>query len=84
MDSSRSSRLDYGFMVISNFMVLISLRPCSSCWTTTWFILILEVMLGLKSKQGDIMAAYVHADVEGGKNIYVEMSCGFRKQGYSS
>ena len=43
-------------------------------------MLILEVLLGLKSKQGDIIAAFVHADVEKGENIYVEMTCGFRKQ----
>ena len=44
-------------------------------------MLILEVLLGLKSKQGDITAAFVHADVEKYENIYVEMPCGFRKQG---
>ena len=43
-------------------------------------MLILEVFLGLKSKQGDIIAAFVHADVEEGKNIYVEIPGGFRKQ----
>jgi hypothetical protein len=36
-------------------------------------MLILEVLLGLKSKQGDITAAFVHADVEKGEDIYVEM-----------
>eukprot|EP00804_Cyclotella_cryptica_P007787 CCRYP_001378-RD/>CCRYP_001378-RD protein AED:0.47 eAED:0.48 QI:0/-1/0/1/-1/1/1/0/137 len=44
-------------------------------------MLILEVLLKLKSKQGDITASFVHADVEEGENIYVEMPCGFRKQG---
>ena len=39
------------------------------------------MLLGLKSKQGDITAAFVHADIEEGENIYVEMPHGFRKQG---
>ncbi|KAL3804514.1 hypothetical protein HJC23_002553 [Cyclotella cryptica] len=46
-------------------------------WTTIWLML----MLGLKSKQGDITAAFVHADVEKGENIYVEIPQGFKKQG---
>ena len=50
-------------------------------WTTIRLMLILEVLLGLKSKQGDITAAFVHADVEKGEDIYVEMPRGFRKQG---
>jgi hypothetical protein len=48
-------------------------------WTTIRLMLILEVLLGLKSKQGDITAAFVHADVEEGENIYVEMPRGFKK-----
>eukprot|EP00804_Cyclotella_cryptica_P015875 CCRYP_006378-RA/>CCRYP_006378-RA protein AED:0.13 eAED:-0.06 QI:0/-1/0/1/-1/0/1/0/145 len=50
-------------------------------WTMVRLMLILEVLLSLKSKQGDITAAFVHADVEEGENIYVEMPCGVRKQG---
>ena len=50
-------------------------------WTTNRLMLILEVLLGLKSKQGDITAAFVHADIEEGENIYVEMPHGFRNQG---
>ena len=42
-------------------------------------MLILEVLLGLKSKQGDITAAFVDAAVEEGENIYIEMPCGFKK-----
>eukprot|EP00804_Cyclotella_cryptica_P019245 CCRYP_006143-RA/>CCRYP_006143-RA protein AED:0.10 eAED:0.10 QI:0/-1/0/1/-1/0/1/0/179 len=49
-------------------------------WTTVQLMLILEVLLKLKSKQGDITAAFVHADAEEGENIYVEMPHGFRKQ----
>ncbi|KAL7484898.1 hypothetical protein ACHAW6_010517, partial [Cyclotella cf. meneghiniana] len=46
-----------------------------------WLILILEFILGLKSKQGDITAGLVHAEVEEGENIDVEMPHGFKKQG---
>eukprot|EP00804_Cyclotella_cryptica_P010681 CCRYP_005472-RA/>CCRYP_005472-RA protein AED:0.35 eAED:0.35 QI:0/0/0/1/0/0/2/0/122 len=41
-------------------------------WTTIRLMLILEVLLGLKSKQGNITAVFVDADVEKGKNIYTE------------
>ena len=50
-------------------------------WTTIQLMLIFKVILGLKSKQGDITAAFVHADLEEGENIYVELPRGFRKQG---
>ena len=50
-------------------------------WTTARLMVIFEVQLGLKSKQGDITAAFVHADLEEGENIYVELPRGFRKQG---
>ena len=43
-------------------------------------MLILKVILSLKVKKGDIMAAFGHADVEEGKNIYVEMPHGFKMQ----
>lgn len=50
-------------------------------WTTVRLMLILEVLLKLKSKQGDITAAFLHAEVPEGQNIYVEMPHGFRKKG---
>ena len=50
-------------------------------WTTIRLLLILEVLLNLKSKQGDITAAFVHADVEEGENIYVEMPHGLKQKG---
>jgi hypothetical protein len=50
-------------------------------WTTIRLMLILEFLLKLKSKQGDITAAFVHANVEEGENIYVEMPRGFKQKG---
>ena len=44
-------------------------------------MLILEVLLGLKSKQGHITAAFVHANVEEGESIYTEMPHGFKMEG---
>ena len=46
-------------------------------WTTVRLMLILEVLLGLKSKQGDVTAAFLHADIGEDKNVFVEMPAGF-------
>ena len=34
---------------------------------------ILEVLLGLKSKQGDVLAAFSHSDLAPGETVYVEI-----------
>ena len=47
-------------------------------WTTIWLMFILEVLLGLKSKQGDVTCAFPHADVEPGELIYDDMPLGFK------
>ena len=44
-------------------------------------MLILEVLLGLKSEQGDVTAAFLHADFEEGEEVFVEMPRGFRQDG---
>ena len=38
---------------------------------------ILEVLLELKSKQGHINGAFLHANLEKGEDVYVEMPLGF-------
>ena len=48
-------------------------------WTTARLMLILEVLLGLKSKQGDVTAAFLHADLEEGENVFVDMPKGFEQ-----
>ncbi len=50
-------------------------------WTTVRLMLILEVLLDLKSKQGDVTAAFLHADLGKEEKVYVRMPMGFRKQG---
>ena len=35
----------------------------------------------LKSKQGDVTAAFLHADLNEDEKVYVEMPLGFRKKG---
>ncbi len=50
-------------------------------WTTIRLLLILEVLLGLKSKQGDVTAAFLHALLGPNDRIYCEMPLGFRIPG---
>ena len=50
-------------------------------WTTVRMMLILEILLKLKSKQGDVTAAFLHADLGEDEKVYVEMPLGFRKKG---
>ncbi len=46
-------------------------------------MLVLEVLLDLKSKQRDVTAAFLHAEMkEGNTPVYVEMPQGFRKDGH--
>ncbi len=46
-------------------------------WTTIRLMFILEVLLGLKSKQGDVTCAFLHADLEPDAMVYVAMPLGF-------
>ena len=46
-------------------------------WSTIRLMMILSAKLGLKSAQADITAAFVHATVEKGENIYVRQPRGF-------
>ena len=50
-------------------------------WDTFRLMLVLEVILDLKSKQGGITAAFMHAKVPKGINIYVAMPRGFTCKG---
>ena len=46
-------------------------------WTTIRLMFVLEVLLGLKSLQGNITCAFLHADLEENKKVYVDMPLGF-------
>ncbi len=46
-------------------------------WTTNRLMFILEVLLGLKSKQEDVTCAFLHADLELDETVYVAMPLGF-------
>ncbi len=37
---------------------------------------ILEILLGLKSEQGNVLYAFLHGELEPGENVYVEMLLG--------
>ena len=54
--------------------------PLVQC-TNMRMMLILGILLKLKSKQGTITAAFLHADLNKNIKIYGEMSLGFRKKG---
>ena len=48
--------------------------------TTICSMLILKVLLELKSIQGDITVAFLHANLEEGEDVFMEMPLGFRKK----
>lgn len=50
-------------------------------WTTVRLMLILEILLQLKSKQGDVTAAFVHGKLEDHEKVHIEMPLGFRQKG---
>ena len=50
-------------------------------WTTIWLMFILEILLGLKSMQGDVTCAFLHADLEENETVYVDMPMGFAQYG---
>jgi len=41
-------------------------------WTTVRLMLILDVLLNLKSKQGDVTAAFLQAEIPDGEHVYVQ------------
>ena len=49
-------------------------------WTTIRLMFILEVLLGLKSKQGDVTCAFLHSDLGPGETVYVNMPLGFNSK----
>jgi hypothetical protein len=42
-----------------------------------WLMFVLGVLLGLKSKQGDVTCAFLHADLAPDEPVYVDMPLGF-------
>ena len=50
-------------------------------WTTVRLILILEVLLGLKSKQGNVTADFLLADSGEDEKVFVDMPRGFEVKG---
>jgi hypothetical protein len=46
-------------------------------WTMIRLMFILEVLLGLKSKQGDVTCAFLHADLAPDETVYDDMPLGF-------
>jgi len=48
-------------------------------WTTVRFLLIMSIILGLKTKQVDYVAAFIQSDID--TEVYVEMPRGFSEPG---
>ena len=48
-------------------------------WTTIRLMLILECLLGLKSKQGDVTCAFLHAHLEENEKVHLKMPQGFKQ-----
>ena len=46
-------------------------------WTTVRLMLVLEVLIGLKYKQGEMTAAFLHADLGEDEKVFVDMTLGF-------
>ncbi len=42
---------------------------------------VLEILLGLKSMQGDVTCAFLHADLEENKMVYIDLPMGFAQYG---
>ena len=49
-------------------------------WTTIRLMLVLEVLLGLKTKHGDVTVDFFCADFYKGENIYVKAPRGFKQR----
>ena len=48
-------------------------------WVMVRLLLILECLLGLVLKQGDVTCAFLHAHLEEGEEVYLQMPCGFKQ-----
>ncbi len=46
-------------------------------WTTIRLMFILEILLGLKSRQGNVLCAFLQGELEPDENVYVKMPLGF-------
>ena len=44
-------------------------------------MLILEISLQLKSKHSDVIAAFLHSELDENEKVYVKMPLSFRKEG---
>jgi len=79
MDLSRSSKhisLQGGDQQLEGIDFFETYAPVVQ-WTTIRLMFILEILLGLKLKQGDVTCAFLHADLGPGENVYVDMPLGF-------
>jgi hypothetical protein len=50
-------------------------------WTTIHLMFILEILSGLKSMQGNVTCAFLHAVLEENRSVYIDMPMGFAQYG---
>jgi hypothetical protein len=50
-------------------------------WTTICLMFVLEILLGLRSMQGDITCAFLHVGLKENKTVYIDMPIGFAQNG---
>jgi hypothetical protein len=92
MDLFKISKLGPVHMAISNLKELIYLKlmpqlsygqqycPMDNnivLWTTIRQTFILEILLGLKLRQGNVLCTFLHGELEPDENVNVEMPLGF-------
>ena len=71
---------DRGDMQLKGIYFFETYAPLVQC-TTERLMIIIEVFLGLKSKQGDVTADFLHANLGKDKKVFVEMPRGFEVKG---
>ena len=49
-------------------------------WTMVHLLLVCEILLELKLKQGDVTTAFLHADLDKQEKVYMEVPLGFQKK----
>jgi hypothetical protein len=79
MDSSRSSKHNSVHKAINNSKGLTFFETYAAVvqWTTIRLMFILEILLRLKSKQGNITCAFLYGELGPSENVYADMPLGF-------
>ena len=80
INNLKASLCDRGDMHLKGIDLFETYAPVVQ-WKNVLLMLILEVLMGLKSKQGDVTAAFLHANLGKEEKVFVEMPQGFEVKG---